>query len=72
MRDSLKIPFRRLRLLLILLACSVLSCAPLQRNAQTNNSASKLIELSPSQPELQQAFNADTGSVRLLLILSPT
>jgi len=60
-----------MRLLLILLAGSVLSCAPLPRNAQTN-SAPKLIDLSASQPELQQAFNADTGSVRLILILSPT
>jgi len=60
------------RLLLILLAGSIVSCAPLPKPSQTNNSASKLIELSPSQPELQRAFNADTGSGRLLLILSPT
>ncbi len=61
-----------MRLLLILLAGSILSCAPMPRVAQTNSSAPKLIELSASQPELQQAFNADTGAVRLLLILSPT
>ena len=61
-----------MRLLLILLACAIISCAPLPRVAQTNHSASQLIDLSASQPELQQAFNADTGAVRLILILSPT
>jgi len=61
-----------MKLLLILLAGTVVSCAPLPRVAQTNRSAPRLIDLSASQPELQQAFNADTGSVRLLLILSPT
>ena len=61
-----------MRLLLILLAGSILSCAPLPRPTQTNNSAPKLIDLSAFQPELQQAFNADTGAVRLILILSPT
>jgi len=61
-----------MKLLLSLLACSVLSCAPLPRVTQTNSSAPRLIDLSASQPELQQAFNADTGAVRLILILSPT
>ncbi len=61
-----------MKLLLILLAGTVVSCAPLPRVAQINSSAPKLIDLSASQPELQQAFNADTGAVRLILILSPT
>ncbi len=60
-----------MKLLLIILAGGILSCAPM-RKAGSTNSADHLIDLSPSQQELQQAFNADTGAARLLLIVSPT